>query len=138
MFNEYKRFILRGNVVDLAVGVVAGTAFGLVINSAVRDIMTPVIAAVFQQPDFSSLVWTLGEGEIRIGDFLNAVLAFILTMTGMFFLIVKPVNVATQRFIPPEEPHGPELRECPECLSDIPALARRCAHCASELAPTAM
>lgn len=136
MFDEYRRFLLRGNVLDLAVGVVAGAAFGAVVSSMVQDLITPLIAAVFGESDFSRLVLNIGEGEVRIGDFLNAVVTFFLTMTGVFFLIVKPMNLAVARFAG-DDPDGPAMRECPDCLSPIPARARRCSQCTSEVAPVA-
>ena len=131
----FQKFILRGNVVDLAVGVVAGAAFGAVVSSMVEDLITPLIAAIFGQPDFSHVKFTIGEGEIMIGNFLDAVITFFLTMTGVFFLIVKPMNLAASRFT--DEPEGPSMRECPECLTRIPSGARRCSQCTSEVAPVA-
>lgn len=138
MLVEYRRFLMRGNALDLAVGVVAGATFGAVVNSLVGDVVTPLIAAVIGQPDFSALVVNIGDGEVRIGEFLNALITFVLTMSAIFFLIVKPLSVATERFLgDDEERHGPSLRECPECLSDVPAAARRCAQCCVPLAPKA-
>ena len=133
MLDEYKRFIMRGNALDLAVGVVAGAAFGTVVSSLVSDVITPLIAAVFGQPDFSNLSFSLRSSDVHYGSFLNAVLSFFLTMTGVFVLVVKPMSIATEHLLPPGEER---LRECPECLSDIPVAARRCAHCCVELAPT--
>lgn len=135
MLNEYKRFLLRGNVVDLAVGVVAGTAFGAIVSSMVSDIITPLIAGIIGEPDFSGIVFDVSGGQVRVGAFLNAVVTFVLTMTGIFFLIVKPVALATARFAADDEEQGPAMRECPWCVSEIPAKASRCAQCCAEVVP---
>jgi large conductance mechanosensitive channel len=130
---DFRQFLLRGNVVDLAVGVVIGAAFGAVVASLVEDIITPLLAAVFGTPDFSALTLTVNESAIRYGSFLNAVIAFLLVAAAIFFLVVQPVNalVARSRRQPPADP---TTKHCPECLSEIPLDARRCAFCAVALA----
>jgi large conductance mechanosensitive channel len=131
---EFRDFIARGSVVDLAVGVIAGVAFGAVVQSVVTDLITPLIAAIGGKPDFSDIVVNIGEGEIRVGNFLNAVFGFLLTMAAVFFIIVKPLAIATEKFAEPaaEAP----MRECTYCLSRIPGQATRCSHCCAEVVPT--
>ena len=97
MLNEFREFILRGNVVDLAVAVVIGAAFGAVITSLVADIITPVIAAIGGQPDFSALTFTINESEFRYGSFINAVIAFLIVAAAIFFIVVKPINAISAR-----------------------------------------
>jgi large conductance mechanosensitive channel len=129
---DFKVFLLRGNLVDLAVGIVIGLAFGAVVTAFVADIVTPLIAAIFGKPDFSSLSFTINGSHFNYGDFLNAVLAFVLVAVVLFFLVIKPVNalVARSRTEPPEDP---TTRNCPECLSEIPIAASRCAFCTTEV-----
>jgi len=129
MGSEFKQFLLRGNVVDLAVGVVIGAAFGTIVKSLVEDIITPLIAAIVGQPDFSSLSLTINGSAIMYGSFLNAVLAFLLVASALFFFVVKPMNalIAMSRRQPPADP---TTKKCPECRSEIPIDARRCAFCA--------
>lgn len=128
MFKEFKQFLLRGNVVDLAVAVVIGTAFGVVIGALVKDILTPLIGAIAQVPDFAGLVFTVHDSAFRYGDFINAVVSFILVAGAIFFFVVKPINtlVARSRKEPPADP---TTKKCPGCLSEIPIEARRCMHC---------
>ncbi|MDQ4077210.1 MAG: large conductance mechanosensitive channel protein MscL [Chloroflexota bacterium] len=130
MIKGFKEFILRGNVVDLAVAVVMGAAFGAVVTSFVEDVMTPLIGAMGGQPDFSAVML----GPIQIGDFINAVLSFLILAAVVYFLIVAPVNRLMERF-KPSPPAAAATRACPECLSDIPAAARRCAFCTAEVEP---
>lgn len=130
---EFKKFLLRGNVVDLAVGVIIGLAFGAVVTALVEGIFTPLIAAVVGEPDFSAIGITLNGSRLEIGRFLNAVLSFLSVAAAVFFLVVKPVNHLTAR-ARTEAPAEPTLRKCPECLMDVPRAARRCAHCTSVLA----
>jgi len=131
LLSEFKSFLLRGNLVDLAVAIVIGVAFGAVVNALVRDIVTPIIAAIAGQPDFGRLSFTIHESRFLYGDFLNALVTFVTVAAAIFFLVVKPVNVLVARYrkVPPPDP---TVKKCPECLSDIPAAARRCAFCASE------
>ncbi len=133
MFNGFKQFILRGNVVDLAVGVVIGTAFGAVVNSLVADIMTPLIAALFKTPDFSGLFFTVNESKFMYGKFFNALISFVIVATSIYFFVVTPINKLTAYTKKQENPIEPTTKKCPECLSDIPKEARRCAHCATLL-----
>ena len=132
MVNEFRQFLLRGNVIDLAVAVVIGAAFGAVITSAVEDLITPVIAAVFGQPDFGGLDFTINDSVFRYGRFLNAVFAFVAIAAAVFFLVIVPVNELVQRSRR-EPPPDPTTKRCPECLSEIPLDARRCAFCTSEV-----
>ena len=133
MLREFRAFVLRGNMVDLAVAVVIGTAFTAVVNAVVKDLITPLIAAVGGEPDFGDLAFTINGSRFAYGDFLNALVTFVLVATVVFFLIVKPVN-ALMAALGPEDPE-PEAptRPCPECLSQIPRAATRCAFCTSEV-----
>jgi large conductance mechanosensitive channel len=126
MIKEFKAFLLRGNVVDLAVAVVIGAAFGSVVTRFVADLITPLIAAVVGKPDFSAIQFTVNNSKFAIGDFINAVVAFVLVAAVIFFLVIKPM----QRLMPkPSVEESPQTRECSECLSSIPVRARRCAYC---------
>ena len=134
MIKEFRQFLLRGNVVDLAVAVVIGAVFGAIVAALVADFITPLIAAIFGNADFSSLSFTLHNSIFRYGHFINAVITFIIVVAVVFFLVVVPVNrlIARSRKQPPADP---TTRKCPECLSEIPIDARRCAHCTSEVPP---
>ncbi len=134
LLSEFKQFLLRGNVVDLAVAVVIGAAFGAVVTAMVEDLITPIIAAIFGKPDFSALDFTVNDSTFRYGDFINAVIAFVLIAAAVFFFVVVPVNALMAR-ARREPPADPSTRKCPECLSEIPLDARRCAFCTSEVAP---
>jgi large conductance mechanosensitive channel len=136
MLKEFREFLLRGNIVDLAVAFIAGVAFSAVVNSLVSDVIMQVVAAIVGKPDFSSLSFTLHGSEIRWGAFLTVLLNFVLTMGAVFFFLVKPINAMTARFAPPSD-GAPSVRECTECLGEVPAKARRCQFCTSELAPLA-
>jgi large conductance mechanosensitive channel len=129
MLDGFKKFILRGNVVDLAVGVVIGAAFGGVITAFTKDLLTPFIAALVGKPDFSSVGFKIGETAFPVGDFINAVVSFLLVAGAVYFFVVLPLNALMARLNPAKEA-APTTRPCPECLSDIPIEARRCAHCA--------
>jgi large conductance mechanosensitive channel len=134
MIKGFGQFVMRGNVVDLAVAVVIGAAFGAVVSAFVKDLVTPLIAAIFGKPDFSALVFTVNGSKFAIGDFINALVAFVLAAAAIYFFVVAPLNAVTERFKKPvEEP--PALRECPECLSDIPAAAARCKFCTATVTP---
>jgi large conductance mechanosensitive channel len=133
MLNEFRQFILRGNLVDLATAVVIGTAFTAVVNALVKDLITPLIAAAGGEPNFGNLAFTINGSRFAYGDFLNALLTFLIVAAVMFFLVIKPVNVLLDRF-KPEPKVDQETRECPQCLSDIPVAAKRCAFCASDVA----
>lgn len=135
LLGEFKTFLLRGNVVDLAVGVVIGVAFGSVVTALVKDLITPLIAAIGAQPDFASLVFKLNRSTFRYGDFIDAVLSFVIVAAVVFFLVVMPMNrlvALTQRR---RAQATPTTRQCTECLSDIPLAARRCAYCTSPQMP---
>ena len=127
----FRQFLLRGNVVDLAVAVVIGGAFGAVVAALVKDLITPIVAAVFGKPDFSALAFTVNGSKFLIGDFVNAVVAFVLIATTIYFIVVVPMNRLTARLHRGEAPPDPTTKKCPECLSEIPIAARRCAHCTS-------
>lgn len=130
----FRQFLLRGNVIDLAVAVVVGAAFGAVVTAFVKDLLTPLIAAIGGQPDFSGLYFTVNNSKFLYGDFVNAVVSFVIISAVVYFLIVLPMNtlIAMARKAPPPDP---TMRRCPECLSDIPIGARRCAHCTSVIQP---
>jgi large conductance mechanosensitive channel len=130
VLREFKEFLLRGNLIEIAVGLVLALAFTAVVTSLVEDLITPLIAALFGKPDFSGLDFTINDSVFRYGEFLNAVISFVLIAAVLFFLVVKPVNAIAKRRARPEEP---ATRECPECLSQIPAGARRCAFCTAEV-----
>ena len=128
MLKGFRDFILRGNVVDLAVAVVIGAAFGAIVTALVADIVTPLIAAIVQKPDFSYLVLTVHGGKIKYGDFLNALISFLLIASTIYFFVVVPLNALLKKFRP-SQAAPPTTKPCPECLSDIPIGAKRCAHC---------
>ena len=130
MLKGFKDFILRGNVVDLAVGIMIGAAFNSVISSFVKDLMTPLIAAIFRQPNFGNLTFTVNGSQFLYGDFLNNLLSFLITAISVYFFVVIPINKLNglMRKNPPAEV---TVKQCPECLSSIPVKARRCAYCAS-------
>ena len=136
ILKEFRAFILRGNLVDLAIAVVIGAAFTTVVNALVRDLITPLIAAIFGEPDFGTLSFTINGSQFAYGDFLNALLTFVIVAAVVFFLVVKPVNMlmARMRTEPDVDSH---TRGCPDCLSQIPVAARRCAFCTSEIPPVA-
>jgi len=131
MLKGFKEFVLRGNVVDLAVAVVIGGAFGAIVTALVKDLLTPLIAALVGKPDFSALTFTINNSKFLYGDFLNAVVSFVLIAAAIYFFIVVPVNALNARMRKPAPPAAPATKECPECLSAIPIGARRCAHCTS-------
>ncbi|MDQ3701686.1 MAG: large conductance mechanosensitive channel protein MscL [Chloroflexota bacterium] len=133
MLNGFKKFILRGNVVDLAVAVVIGAAFGSVVTSLVRDIITPILGVFGGIPDFSAWSFTVNSSTFGIGSFINAVLSFIVISSVVYFFVLTPVN-RLMDLMKSGEPEGPKTRECPECLSKIPVAARRCAFCTTVLA----
>lgn len=128
MLKEFKRFLLRGNVVDLAVGVVVGAAFGSVVNALVADLLTPLISAIAKVPDFSDLAFTLNGSTFMIGHLINAIISFLLVAVAVFFFVVKPINTLVARSRK-EEPADPTTKKCKQCLSEIPIDATRCAHC---------
>ena len=129
MIKEFKQFLLRGNVVDLAVGVVVGGAFGSVITALVKDVLTPFIAAIVRTPSFSKLSFTINNSEFLYGDFINALVSFIIVAAAIFFFVVKPMNILIERSHR-GKPEDPTTKKCPECLSEIPIDAKRCSQCA--------
>ncbi len=128
LFQEFKQFVLRGNVIDLAIAVVIGAAFGDVIKAMVADIITPIVAAIFGKPNFAALVFTIHKSRFLFGDFINVVFTFVTIAAAVFFFVVKPVNMLMARYRKQPDPESP-TKDCPECLSSIPAGARRCAFC---------
>ena len=127
----FKQFILRGNVLDLAVAVVMGGAFGAVVTALVKDLITPLIAAVGGKPDFSAIQFEVNGSKFLIGDFVNALVSFLLIGAAVYFFVVLPMNTLLARLRRGEAPPDPTTKECPECLSTIPIAAKRCAFCAT-------
>jgi large conductance mechanosensitive channel len=136
MLKGFKQFLLRGNVVDMAVGIVIGAAFGSVVTSVVKDLLTPFIAALVKQPDFSALTFTVNGSKFLYGDFINALLSFLIIAAAIYFFVVVPINTLIARSHR-EPPADPTTKKCPECLSEIPVDARRCAHCTTLFAKAA-
>ncbi len=132
MITEFREFILRGNLVDLAVAVVIGTAFAALIASLVENLLTPLIAAIAGEPSFGDLSFTINGSEFAYGSFLNALVTFLSVAAAVFLFVVKPVNELMARFGPKKEE---DTRECPECASAIPAKASRCAFCTAPVGP---
>jgi len=129
MLSGFKNFILRGNVVDMAVGVVIGAAFAGVVAGLTKAFITPLIAVIVGKPDYSSLKFMVRGTEFPIGDFINATVSFILIAAVVYFFVVLPVNALVARMNRGDKPPDPTTKKCPECLSEIPIDARRCAHC---------
>lgn len=130
---EFKQFLLRGNVVDLAVGVVVGAAFGTIVTALVADLITPLISAIAKLPDFSGLMFTINGSKFMYGHFINALISFVLVASAVFFFVVKPMNILIAR-ARREPPSDPTTKKCPECISEIPIQAKKCAHCTSVVA----
>jgi large conductance mechanosensitive channel len=131
----FRKFILRGNVVDLAVGIVIGAAFTSVVNGFVKDIITPLIPVTGSQ---SLATWTVsiyGGAKLLVGDFINAIISFLIVAAIIYFFVVRPVTALQDRFLPKKEPEAPQTRECPFCLSTVPLKATRCAYCTAQLPP---
>ena len=135
MLKGFKQFLLRGNVIDLAVAVVIGVAFGAVVGALVKDLLTPLIAAIVGKPDFSAIKFTVNGSLFPIGDFINAVVSFVLVAAAIYFFVVVPVNAVAARARRGQAPPDPTTKQCPECLSTIPIQARRCAFCTSPVSP---
>jgi large conductance mechanosensitive channel len=133
MLKGFKEFVLRGNVIDLAVAVVIGAAFGAVVASLVKDLLTPLIAAIVGKPDFSALGLTINGSRLLIGEFLNALISFVMIAAAVYFFVVAPVNAVIARRKRGEAPADPTTKKCAECLSEVPIAARRCAFCTSAL-----
>mgnify|MGYP001427525982 CR=1 FL=1 len=129
----FKEFILRGNVVDLAIAVVIGVAFGAVIAAFVKDLITPLIAAIGGKPDFANLSFTINKSKFLYGDFINALIAFLIIAAVIYFLVVLPMNALIERRRRKQPPADPSMFKCPECLSNVPIGAKRCAFCTAQL-----
>jgi large conductance mechanosensitive channel len=134
MLRGFKAFLLRGNVVDLAVAVVIGAAFSMVVTAFVKDLMTPLIAALFGRPDFSSLYFTINNSKFLYGDFINALIAFFIAAAVIYYFVVLPINALIERSHRHDKPADPTTKKCPECLSEIPIEAKRCAFCGQVVA----
>src|SRR5579864_6347860 len=133
MLKGFKQFVFRGNVMDLAVAVVVGGAFGAVVTALVKDLLTPLLAAVGGKPDFSTLSFEINHSRFLYGDFLNAVVSFLFVAAAVYFFLVVPMNALNARLKRGEAPPDPTTKSCPECLSQIPIAARRCAFCTSPM-----
>ena len=129
----FKKFVLRGNVVDLAVAVVIGAAFGAVVSALVKDLITPIISAFGGLPDFSGWAFTVNGSKFLLGEFINALLSFLVLAAVIYFLVILPVEKLIEKFRPAPQPEA--TRQCPQCLSKIPKAARRCAFCTAEVTP---
>jgi large conductance mechanosensitive channel len=134
MLKGFRDFVLRGNVVDLAVAVILGAAFNAIVTSLVGDVLNPLIAATIGKPDFSSVVLHVGGGQIKVGNFFNAVVSFLIVAFVVYFAIVLPMNTVMARMKRGEAPPPPSTKSCPQCLSQIPIAAKRCAFCTQPVA----
>ena len=134
MLKGFRDFILRGNVVDLAVAFIMGAAFNAIVTSLVKDVLTQFIAAIAGKPDFSAVMVKVNGTPIMIGNFLNATISFLIVACVVYFGMVLPMNTLLARFKKPEPEAAPATKTCPECLSEIPVAAKRCAHCAQPVA----
>ena len=134
MLKGFREFVLRGNVVDMAVGVVIGAAFGAIVTALVKDLLTPLIAALVGKPDFSGYVFEVNGSKFLYGDFINAVVSFLLIAAAIYYFVVLPVNALMARMHQNEPAAAPDKKQCPECRSDIPIAARKCAYCTSVVA----
>lgn len=132
MLREFREFIMRGNVIDLAVAVVIGAAFGSVVTSFVENLVTPLIAAIGGQPDFSEISFTINNSEFGIGMFINALVAFLIIAAVVFFFVVKPMNSLMERMRRQEDTPDPTTGVCNFCKTEVPLEATRCPHCTSE------
>lgn len=134
MLKGFRDFILRGNVVDLAVAVIIGAAFNAIVTSLVKDILTQFISAAVGKPDFSGVVFKLNGTPIYVGNFLNAAISFLIVASVVYFGVVLPLNALLSKIKKPEPPAPAATKTCGECLSEIPLAAKRCAHCAQPVA----
>jgi large conductance mechanosensitive channel len=133
MLQGFKSFILRGNVVDMAVGIVIGAAFGKIVEALVKDLLTPLIGAIGKIPDFSGVFFTINDSKFMIGEFINAAVSFIIIAAAVYFFVVLPVNTLIAKS-KKEKPADPTTKNCPECISTIPLNAKKCAYCTSSVA----
>ena len=131
MFKGFREFIMRGNVIDLAVAVVIGAAFGAVVKAFVDNLITPLIAAIFGQPDFAALKFTINGSVFQYGLFINALITFLLVALAIYYVVIVPINKLNELKARGKAPEDPTVKQCPECLSEIPVAARKCAFCAS-------
>ena len=134
MFKGFREFVLRGNVVDMAVGVVIGAAFGGIVTAFVKDLLTPLIAAIAGKPDFSAYLFEIHGSKFLYGDFLNALISFVLIAGAVYYFVVLPVNALMSRMKKEPPAAAPDKKTCPECQSEIPIAARKCAYCTSAVA----
>jgi large conductance mechanosensitive channel len=135
MFDGFRKFMMRGNVIDLAIAVVIGGAFGQVVKALVADIITPIVAMIFGKPDFGGLSFTINNSNFLYGDLINNIITFVSIAAAIYFIVVKPMEVLQARRAQPAA--APTTRPCPECLSDIPLKATRCAFCTTVVTPAA-
>jgi large conductance mechanosensitive channel len=135
MLKDFKKFILRGNVIDLAVAVVVGAAFSSIVTSLVKDLVTPLVAAIGGKSNFAGLYFTINHSEFKYGDFINTIVSFLIIATVVFFFVVQPLNKLMSRLNPKDDVDTPAERECPACLSAVPAAATRCKFCTITLKP---
>ncbi len=133
VLKEFKQFIMKGNVVDLAVGVVVGVAFGAVVTGLVKDLITPLIGAIGGKPDFSGLTFTINNSKFLYGDFINLLVSFLTIAVVIFFFVVKPLNKLQERAARKKTPEDSTEKKCPECLSEIPKAATRCMYCTTKV-----
>lgn len=133
MLKDFKKFILRGNTVDLAVAVVVGAAFSAIVTALVKDLITPLIAAIGGKPDFSNLHFTINNSQFLYGDFINAIVSFLIIASVIFFLVIQPLNRLTSSVARNKTTEEPTSKKCPHCLSEIQKDATRCAFCTSKL-----
>lgn len=133
MFQGFKQFIFKGNAIDLAVGIIIGASFTSVVNALVKDLITPLIAAIGGQPDFSTIAFTINNSKFLIGDFINVLIAFFINAAVIYFLIVTPMNRFMANMQKGKKTLDPTTKKCPECLSEIPLAATRCAFCTSKV-----
>jgi large conductance mechanosensitive channel len=136
LLKDFRTFLFRGNIVDLAVAVVLGIAFGAVVKALVADLLTPIIALIFGKPDFGALSFTINSSHFLYGDFINALIAFLSVAAAIFFFVVKPLNVMAARRAAGAPDPDSDTRACPECLSEIPKAARRCSFCTAVVGAT--
>ena len=134
-FDGFKKFLLRGNIIDLAIAFVIGAAFGAVVKALVTDIITPIVAMIVGKPDFGALSFTINNSRFLYGDLINNIITFVSVAGAIYFIVVKPMEVLDARRAQPAA--GPSTRACPECLSDIPMKASRCAFCTAAVTPAA-
>ena len=137
MLTGFKQFILRGNVIDMAVGVVIGAAFATVVSAFTKDLLTPLLAALVGKPDFSAIKFSVNGSLFALGDFINALISFLLVAAAVYFFVVTPVNALLARMRRAPVPADPTTKKCSECLSEIPIDARRCAHCGQTVSMSA-